>query len=286
VGSRLGPWVGSAALLAIAFVGCTLLEPLDGFSEPPDALDGALEATSADSSATDAAAPTDGGADVLTPIDAGPFCARVDASFCEDFDDPIEASRWSLSTVQKAAHGIDDAAFTSAPLSLFARTNTLVTGESAASYRRVDFPSRMSSVTYAFDLRVDTRAQSEFLVAAAGLVDPAGVTYSASIVLGDTSDMVEEAREGVMPSMYADHVLGMRVPDGRWTRVSVSMTKRNQGGFDLLVTLDGQPVASTPLGLWAGITGGTPYITIGSAYIAGPSAPWAIRIDSLTVDMK
>jgi len=50
--------------------------------------------------------------------------------------------------------------------------------------------------------------------------------------------------------------------------------------------LDGQPVASTPLGLWAGITGGTPYITIGSAYIAGPSAPWAIRIDSLTVDMK
>ena len=52
------------------------------------------------------------------------------------------------------------------------------------------------------------------------------------------------------------------------------------------MTLDGQTVVSTALGLWTGITGGTPYITIGSAYIAGPSAPWSIRIDSLIVDMK
>lgn len=225
--------------------------------------------------------------DANAAIDAGPFCKRVDASFCEDFDDPVEASRWNLSSVRKAAHGIDNAAFTSPPLSLFGTTSTLAAGESAESYRRIDFPNQLSSVTYAFELRVDTRAQSGFLIAAAGLVDTAGtgLTYSASLVLGDSNDTLEEAREGAS-NMYADHVLGMRIPDGRWTRVSVAMTQRTSGGFDLLVTLDGQTVVSAALGLWTGITGGTPYITIGSAYIAGPSAPWAIRIDSLTVDMK
>lgn len=271
--------------MAAAFAGCTLLEPLDGFSEPGDKLDGALEGASSEAATTDSSA--DAGGDAASAVDAGPFCARVDASFCEDFDDPVRATRWTLSNVRKASHGIDDSASTSPPSSLFAMTNALDAGETAESYRRIDFPDRATSLTYAFDLRIDQRATQGFLIAEAGLDDKAktGFTYATSFILGDTMDTVEESAQGTA-NTYDDHVLGSRVPTGKWTRVSVSVQRQDTGSYALVVTIDGQPVLTEALTLWKNLTGGKPYITVGAGYVPGPTQPWSIRMDSLTLDVQ
>jgi hypothetical protein len=270
--------------MAAAFAGCTLLEPLDGLSEPRDALDGAsAEAASAEAATSDSSS----GGDAASAVDAGPFCARVDAAFCEDFDDPARATRWTLSNVRKAAHGIDEAASTSPPSSLFATTSALDAGETAESYRRIDFPDRVKSLTYAFDLRIDTRGTQGFLIAEAGLDDTAntGRTYAASVVLGDTTDTVEESSQGAT-NTYDDHVLASRVPTGKWTRVSVSIQRQDTGSYALVVTIDGQAVVTEALTLWKNLTGGKPFVTVGAGYVPGPSQPWSIRMDSLTLDLK
>lgn len=274
-------WFALGGAIAAAIAGCTLLEPLDGLSEPASALDAAsLEAAALDSS-------VDTGGDVAPGVDAGPFCARVDASFCEDFDDPVSATRWTLSAVRNAAHGIDVAASTSPPASLFAMTDALGAGQTAESYRRIDFPDRKRSLTYAFDLRIDQRAQKGFLIAAAGLDDTAnsGFTYSASLVLGDATDTLEESSEGAMKT-YNDHVLGSRVPTGAWTRVSVSVRLQDTGSYALVVSLDGKAVLTEALTLWKGFTDGKPYITVGAGYVPGPTQPWSIRMDNVTLESQ
>lgn len=271
--------------MAVAFAGCTLLEPLDGFSEPTAAPDGALEGTSAEGATSDSSADAVG--DVATGVDAGPFCGLVDASFCEDFDDPVRATRWTLSAVRNATHGIDVTASTSPPASLFAMTTALGAGQTAESYRRIDFPDRMTSLTYAFDLRIDQRAQKGFLIAAAGLDDTAksGLTYSTSFILGDATDTLEESSEGTM-NTYNDHVLGSRVPTGTWTRVSVSLLRQDTGTYALVVSLDGKAVLTEALTLWKGFTDGKPYITVGAGYVPGPTQPWSIRMDNVTLDLR
>jgi hypothetical protein len=281
---RGAAWAGG---IAIALVGCTLLEPLDGFSQPRDAIDGALESSPSEGAPADGGAPRDGGADAVPEADAGPFCARVDASFCEDFDDPVRLTRWTLSNVRGAAHGVDEAAWTSPPSSLFALTNALDAGETAESYRRIDFPDRMTSLTYAFDLRIDQRGDQGFLIAAAGLDDKAntGFTYSTSFILGAGQDTVEEASEGT-PSSYDDHILGSRVPVGSWSHVSVSVQRQDTGSYALVVTLDGKVVLTEALVLWKNFTSGKPYLVIGAGYVPGPTQPWAIRMDGVTMDMR
>jgi hypothetical protein len=274
--------------MAGAVVSCTLLEPLDGFSEPRDALDGALEGSSSEAAASEASADAgDASKGADAALDAGPYCALVDASFCEDFDDPVRATRWTLSNVRNAAHGIDDAASTSPPSSLFATNDALDAGQTAESYRRIDFPDRVTSVTYAFDLRIDQRAQQGFLIAQAGLNDTAktGFTYSTSFILGEAQDTVEESAQGT-PTTYSDHVLGSSVPTGTWTRVSVSVQRQDTGSYALVVTLDGKAVLTEALTLWKNFTGGTPFITVGAGYVPGPTQPWSIRMDSLTVDTQ
>jgi hypothetical protein len=54
----------------------------------------------------------------------------------------------------------------------------------------------------------------------------------------------------------------------------------------LIVTLDGQTVLIEALVLWKGFSGGTPYITVGAAHLPGPSQPWSIRMDSVTMDIR
>jgi hypothetical protein len=278
------------AVAAVALCGCTLVTSLTGLSDG-DAPSAPADASPEAVAAGDTGTPSEAGADAVeeAAVDAGPFCARVDATVCEDFEDPVAAGRWNLSFVGNAVHGIDGDASTSAPFSLFAGTTALADGANATSYRYIRLPRRVTSVAYAFDLRIDRRAERALVVASASLEDTAdggsGFAYRAAITVGNLDDNIEESREGATNS-YLDRELSPRIAIGKWTRVAVSVTRQPNASYRALVTLDGVAVVDTPLTLWTGFSDGTPVISIGALYTSGPTSPWAIRVDSVTFDVK
>ncbi len=66
--------------------------------------------------------------------------------------------------------------------------------------------------------------------------------------------------------------------------MKVSVTKQDTGSAAAVVMLDGNVVATTALTLWTGFSGSKPYITLRAGYVPGPTQPWSIRIDSVTMD--
>ena len=271
--------------------GCSIFTSLSGYSDAPDALDGSVDATSADGAQNDA--PTEPGLDAAdasdASVDAGPYCARTDAAFCEDFDNPFVLGRWSLSTVERAAHGVDGLASTSTPASLWATTEALLNGQNAQSYRTVKLPNRAREVSYAFDLRIDQRGKEVLVMAGAGLDDLGdGFSRTVEVVLGETTDFVEEAREGtpVANNTYADHLFGALIPLGTWTRVSVFVTREPGATYRIKAMLGGVVVVDVASTLWMNLPLGEAFLHAGAFYSRGPSPGWRIRIDNVTFDAK
>lgn len=278
-------WHALVAVAAAAWSGCSLtsLSGLSGGVDAeadagPVAEAGRNEATTFDAGREDAQTAADG------PADAGPFCKRIDAAFCEDFDDLAGAGRWSLSNVQLAAHGIDRLAFTSPPASLFATTQAMDAGETAESYRSFDLKQPATSVAYAFDVRVDARSDRPFVVAT-GALTASGTRYTVSVVLDASDTYVEEAIQGATSS-YNDFALGTAIPLGQWKRFAVSAVRQVDGTYRISVTLDGVNVLDKDLTLWSGFASGTPSIRVGALYTAGPtSSAWAVRLDNVVLNV-
>jgi hypothetical protein len=181
-----------AAPLAVA--ACTLLAPVDDLSQDAGESDAALETSdepaadvaaeasddaSGEASSDDArdAASTDDSSDAsdaqdTSPSEAGPtYCAKVDATFCEDFDlNPLTA-QWIISNPGDAGTiAIDDATASSPPNALLGAAPVLQDGD--VLHARIDHAISVtaSEAVVAFDLYVGQLSSNNVGVEALSIV--------------------------------------------------------------------------------------------------------------------
>jgi hypothetical protein len=273
------PFARVAWLGALAASACSFLDPLSGLTGGVE-----IDAEAPDGSAESGTLPED--AAPAPDAEKGPFCPRVDATFCEDWDDPSTLVRWGTSPRDHAELRIDDAAAASPPNALSMRTEALDGATLAKASNSVLFDASAESFAYAFDVRVERRGQSKLVVAGMRLTDRGDDhVHYLWIALGAANDIIEEARMGENETVIS-HPLSRPLPTGTWTRVRVAASAEDAGGYHLDVSYDGEPVLEAAATLWQAGAPGTPYFYVGADFLKGPSTPWEVRFDNATVDLR
>lgn len=280
------PWLRRSFFLlaATAGAGCSLFTSLSGLTGGADGLDGATMEGGSD---RDGDGDADASNDAAPAVDAGRFCEQIDATFCEDWDDAVPGTRWQVGGSQNVADGFSTDASSSPPRSLWASTEPLIGPSSEAfSNRGISFAQNVTQVAYAFDVLLEKRGAGDGLVVfAVDLHGGDGFDYATEVVLGDTSDGVQESKVGPSTA-YNTHRFSKQVPIGIWTRIAVTLTRLPTTAYHLTTKLAGDTVIDEDLTLFTGSPGGSPAVTVGAAFLHGPSPPYALHLDNITFDAR
>jgi hypothetical protein len=224
---------------------------------------------------------------VAPPADAGDAGACGDAAFCDDFDGVPNGKLWTLSGANDAAHGVDALAWLSSPRSLWAETVPLGPGDRAYSYRYARLATGATRLLLTFDLLVEKRGiitpppSGELVVAGVGLEDEKG-GYLAELLIGDEKDTIKETRTTTVETT-ATHNLSMRVPIGKWIKVTIDVLRFGQV-WGLSAKLgDAIVLSGHQLLLWTTTPAAKRVVNVGIVSATGPSTPWRVRIDDVVL---
>ena len=252
---------------------------------------------SGDASALDAgdASAQDVAADASSPSDAGDaapkgrFCDGVDATFCEDFDEPDAdyLSRWtSFDLGGGNTLELEGDATTSAPNALYAEIPTNASGGASLRY---DLPPTATSYDYSFAVRLEPYDAGTGLVlfnqievdstdAAAAyteyrLAQLQGAThFHTHVYYPDGGDVI------------SDLPLGVTFAPGQWYHVEIQLTVAPPPA-KVIVIVDGAPTLSTTIA--AATNGaGTSEFFAGLAHTYAPTGTWRIEVDDVVVRAK
>ena len=271
---------GIVVCLVGAASACSLFTSLNGFSNG-DATDGGPSTT--DAAATDA--PTDAVSDGTA--DGGRYCATVDATFCEDFDDPADPSfsRWKPSIDMSAM--LTPAEGYSPPSSLQATTPPITNTDQLGAYLTTSFPN-VARVRYHFRFRIDAAGSdiSTMMLFQVESLDTAGNRAGLRLRFEKGEFALAGAiypknGAGTFPDVGLHHVADV----GKWHEMSVSVDW-TKSPAEVSATYDATNIAANaPL---AGATFGpaTFIVYAGIYYSAGPATTWRARVDDITVDTQ
>ncbi len=254
------------------------------------------DATTLDSSKPDTSVPDTGVPDTSAPDTSAPdtsvltWCAKETAAhlLCDDFDDPNRNPGWTVTEASNGTQTVDSQSSSSAPASLFVTTTTLATTNSIAQIARrrslATLPNEVS-FTYALKLeKIDLQAGMVIGTIEAPVPNSQS-PYSAELVIESSGKptLEEAVPSNFGPSTYTSFPISSALPTGQWHQVKVSVAF----GAPHVVTIsfDGAVVLTHTAG-YQGSFNGSPKVSIGGVYMHGPSAPWNIRFDNVTVDVK
>jgi hypothetical protein len=258
---------GACALLLGCAAGCSLLYSADNISSVAPAVDGGM-----------------------SPADASlGFCASQKTShqLCEDFDEgAYDAQFNSVDATPNGALSADSTYWVSSPnslLSTLAQPST--TGDHAFMERL--FPGTASTVTYTFDLRLDswftTISGDAAVVASITINDYSPNMHSLALLLGsDWANLQEGFNWPDGSRANLDHFCSSSPAVGSWTTVTLIL---DLVGGTCSAALNGIPVLtrSTINSSW---TTGAPSVQIGIGYVVSASLPLAARYDNVVVDWQ
>ena len=246
---------------------------IDAAFEAAPATDGDLPEADAGRDAADARK------DVVIP--ATSYCAGLvpKPKFCDDFDDGDLTADWDQSTVlAPSVIDLDDALYTSAPLSFFVGAKVVAQGSSGNASLRKTVLGNVSHVSLAFSARYTTTTIATGLVAIATLDVSLNHYFTLYLRDGDAvapAAVLEEQAAGVMTR----HVLKKLPPAATWTRVVIDLdlvAGRANVSFGAQKALDAEPITA--------LVGTEATIRVGAVYVYGPTDPFEARIDDVVLD--
>jgi hypothetical protein len=274
--------------LATAWIGCASLQGLSGGGggdAGPDVASGfdASDAPSESASGTDAA-DAYGGSDAFDgALDAGsaadaldaasPFCASLSPApaFCDDFDEGTAlAADWSYFSIAPPDAGtvaVDTGAYVSPPASLAAQIGAgTANGNGLVAQLNKQFvASSSSSAHLEYRLRIDAVDSVENeLFSQLAFKGGAATPYILDVYLGQGA-VLEEEIPGDGGVTFKEHPLATQPTVGVWSLLTLDVDFVN---VTVKLTIDG--TVAFEGGLDPGYNAGTPLLTIGVGYYAGP----------------
>lgn len=283
--SRSIPGWTAAAGIAIAFaaaVGCGSSD--GGVTDVVDAggpeADPPLEASTPD-------APVDAGVDAAdTRPEAAPpgtgFCAGLAKAprFCDDFDNLDFETKWDFLTVlPQSVAALDDAAFTSAPVSFVALTKAIPAAGGVAgnvSIRKTVLGS-VSHATLTFSARFSETTITKGLLAIATL--DVSMNHFFTLYLRDDDAAPAAALVEQMPSTQTRHVLTGLPLKALWTKIVIDI---DLAGGKANVTFGNDKVlVDAPIN---GTLGTEATIRLGAVYLFPPAGPLTLNFDDVVLD--
>lgn len=216
--------------LAAAAPACSLLVDTSGLSQGEEPAGDAVAEARSDGALAETG--SDGGGDVEV-VDGGPFCARQDASFCDDFDDAaLGLSQWTPRTDRGTVSTTSAAAPPSPPYVLAVRT----TGNGDAHvYLQADLANVSGRTTLAHALRLEGDHMGGRSIVTEIATTLAGVTHVVGLIIVDgrpalfeglylADGGVEESESAPGPPLGSGWVHAVLVADRGPTRsMSVSI---------------------------------------------------------------
>lgn len=262
-----GPGCGSTAEGPVAVVDAASFE-----AEPPP--DGDLP-----DAGGDAGEAGDARKDVVVP--ASGYCAGLvpKPKFCDDFDDFDLTNDWDQPTaVAPTVIDLDDAVFTSAPLSFYVYAPSVAMGLIGnASLRKTVFGS-VSHVNLAFSARLTTTAITKGLIAIATLDVSLNHFFTLYLRDGDPDAPAAVLEEQVNGTLVR-HLLTRLPPAATWTRIVIDLdfaTGKANVSFGGQKALDAEPITA--------LVGTEATVRVGAIYVYGPTDPFEARFDDVVVD--
>ena len=232
----------------------------------------------------------DGGADVASGRTT--FCESVDATFCEDFDEPDGdyVSRWTSSSVANSnTLALEQDAAISPPNALFAQVPYGVANQPAALWK--DLASDVKSIEYAFDVRFEPYAVdagsvsfAEIVVATADGGPPS--TAFDFVMLANATHVQARVTYADGDAGLGDILLGSSnfktFAAGKWYHVDETITLSGTATINLVI--DGQVILGNQMIKQAtnGV-GASAKFLVGIERTTGTTGPWAMEIDNVVV---
>jgi hypothetical protein len=233
---------------------------------------------------TDAEVPLDAGPDVADPREAAAplgYCARLlpRPRFCDDFADRDLTNDWDQSTVlAPSVLDLDDATFTSAPVSFVVATGNVAANDSANVSLRKTVLGSVSHVQLAFSTLLATATITKGLVAIATLDVSTSHFFTLYLRDGDATAPAATLEEQV-GNATTRHVLTTLPVARAWTRIVIDLdlaAGKATVSFGGRKALDAAPI--TPL------LGTEATIRLGAVYVHGPTEPFTAGFDDVVLD--
>jgi hypothetical protein len=269
----------SAAIVACAVVGCSLVIPLD-------------DLRSGDASLADVASDTNVPADAADAgNDGSSACPSIDggAVFCDDFDDSDGSTftHWSTTFTTAAATVARVGSDASAPFAVrFATSPNPDGGTPQSELQRVFLTAPTSKITYSFSVRVGQYLGGVHIQPVTlRKGDPlSSIDYLA--VSASSTTFSEQVYNDAGTATYANHALTDSLASGDWVRVVIQWTIGDAGGVTALVTFNGSPVTS-PIPLDPRAVIGSLQIAAGISSVVGYADAGAqVDVDDVVVTVE
>ena len=288
--STIARLVACATAAACAVAACTFgaLDDLTGGADAGAGDTGAASDAGTSSDGDAASAADSGGGDAG---DAGRWCERqaTPSTFCDDFDIGSLTYGWQDLVNRDAGTTALDEMIAASPPRSFAVTTPGFAGQGwGGPFLMRIFPAGPRTISFAADVRVDAvdpAAGPAVWLMSLGLAGSGqGVRYEAVIAFSRTSGWV--VVEALPDATYPQHTISSTLPvPGQFYRLAIEYAVAPSGvGGSWTATVDGKsPVSNT---VTASSAYGDVTLLTGIEYAQGPSGPWAVHVDDVTVDTQ
>lgn len=281
----------AASAIAVPVSGCSLLVDSGGLTGAgasdgqPDSSAGEDAADASDDggqTGIDAAAEAEAGGDTASPESGAGFCAASAHDFCDDFDGPPLAQKWTEVVTEAGTVTLTGDKSVSAPNALRVQLQAGAPDyKSAAPFQMLTSPSASYHLE-ASVLVLDKSDQGSVEVLALSFNPPSG--FTAYDVLFGISEGRYRLMEWAQETGVGDHTnhsdLATSTSFAAWRRVEIDVTLSTSGSTAVL-KLDGQVAGQVELepapalGVRVGV---------GAAQVEGITGSWTILVDDVAID--